>query len=171
MTKNKLEKLFSESMHSDKELWAMKLHNNPLAHQNTPADYILDYQTKTPIYPDEIEPFKQSLRLMLIECKQVTLDEDKGRLAFKRLKQMHDLINFENIRPNYHKSYFCIGYWSGFWSTSEIYIVPVYTMQRLVMTFAERGIVSLNREQAKEHLKNYRAELKNGLINFVIVKS
>lgn len=167
MVKNKLERLFSESGHADKDLWIMKLISNPLTHQNTPADYILDYKDSTMSgHPDHT-----NLRLMLIECKMVTLDDEKGRLAFKRLKQMHDLINFENIRPDCHKSYFCIAYWAGRWDQSEIYIVPVHTMQRVVMTFAERGIVSLNREQAREHLKNYRAELKNGLINFVIVKS
>ena len=39
MTKNRLEKKFSESLKADTELWGMKLHNNPLSHQNTPGDY------------------------------------------------------------------------------------------------------------------------------------
>ena len=46
MTKNKLEKLFSASCKADTDFWYMKLHNNPLAHQKTPADYILTYHKK-----------------------------------------------------------------------------------------------------------------------------
>ena len=44
MVKNKLEKKFSASLKADPDLWGMKLHNNPLAHQNTPADYIVEYE-------------------------------------------------------------------------------------------------------------------------------
>ena len=43
MTKNKLEKKFSESLRADSDFWGMKLHNNMLAHQTTPADYIMTY--------------------------------------------------------------------------------------------------------------------------------
>ena len=172
MVKNKLEKLFSESMHSDKELWAMKLISNPLTHQNTPADYIIDYLKETPIFPGEEGDVIKELRLILLECKMVTLDEeDKGRFAFKRLKQMHDLINFENMRPSHHRSYFCIAFWAGRWDKSEIYIIPVHTMERLVGLFSLKlNKVSINREEAKIHLNQFKAGLIGGLIDLDLIK-
>jgi len=161
MTKNKLEKLFSESMHLDKELWAMKLISNPLTHQNTPADYIIDYVS-----------LLGKFKVILIECKMVTLDDnDKGRLAFKRLKQMHDLLNFESVRPEHHDSYFCIAYWQGRWDQSDIYIVPAKLVYDVVKKYTESGTVSLNRENARQEFFTYRAKLENGLINFNIIKA
>ena len=169
MVKNKLEHLFSESMHADEDLWAMKLISNPLTHQNTPADYIIDVVVKEKIYPDQEEPFTHSLKLILVECKMVTLnDEDKGRLAFKRLKQMHDLLNFEKKRPLNHRSYFCIAFWEGRWSNSEIYIVPVQFMYDYVTLWSSK--VSMNRDDAKQALRPYRVSIVNGLIDLGSIK-
>ena len=163
MTKNKLEKKFSESLKADTELWGMKLHNNPLSHQNTPADYIIDY-------------FKQdlsadSLQLHLVECKQVTLDEEgKGRLAFKRLKQMNDLIIFGEIRQAHH-SWFCIAYKEKLWANSDIYIVPAKTMRSIVELFADDlNLVSMSRVNAAEHLSFYKVNMINGLIDLSMLK-
>ena len=152
IVRNKLESKFSESGHADKSLWFMKLISNPLTHQTTPADYILDYHNSTGL-----------LVMCLVECKQVTCP---GRLAFNRLRQLHDLINFENIRPIHHKSFFCIAFWDKRWDQSEVYLIPVHVMQRLIMTLQEKGILSLNRQYAKDVLSAYRMPLENGLLLF-----
>lgn len=153
MTKNKLEKLFSESMHSElnKNFWFMKLHNNPLAHQNTPADYILDF----------VDMGK--LNLVLVESKQVTCDPDgTGRLALKRLKQMHDLLAFENKCPLAHHSFFLIAFYDGRWSKSDIYLIPAILINDLMQTWSK---VSLNREDMRNLFQLYLINLKNGLID------
>jgi len=158
MTKNKLEKCFSKSLKADDSLWGMKLHNNPLAHQNTPADYII---SRT-IYDNYI-----SLILILVECKQVTCKDGKGRLAFKRLKQMHDLLNFTSISP-LHESNFCIAYYDKRWDNSDVYIVPVKIMHELVNSW---DYVSLNREDASVQLKDYKVDvLKGGVIDLKCLK-
>ena len=155
MTKNKLEKLFSESMHADKEIWGMKLISNPLSHHSTPADYIL-----------ETEKY-----LMLIECKMITLKKNRpgldmtGRLVFKRLKQIHDLVNFENVRPDKHLSFFCVAYYTGRWETSSIFMIPVHTMERIIMMCENQNVHSLNRTIAESELKNYKMTMKDGLID------
>ena len=124
----------------------MKLHNNPLSHQNTPADYILTME----IY--------NNLHCFLVECKQVTCKEGKGRLAFKRLKQLHDLLAFHE-RSVYHESYFCIGFYDNGWQKGEIYMVSVRYMERIIENFSK---VSINRNEAKNYFSNYKAELKTG---------
>ena len=159
MTKNKLEKKFSESLKADTELWGMKLHNNPLSHQNTPGDYIIDFEGLN------------SLKLHLVECKQVTLDEEgKGRLAFKRLKQTHDLIIFDEIRQEHH-SWFCIAYKEKLWANSDIYIVPAKAMKTIVELFADDlNLVSMSRVNAAEHLSSCKVNMINGLIDLSMLK-
>lgn len=150
MVKNKLESKFSESMHADKELWGMKLISNPLTHQNTPADYIIDYKDSTMSgHPDHT-----NLRLMLVECKQVSCDEDgSGRFAFKRLKQMHDLINFENVRPYNHKSFVCIAFWDKRWDKSDVYLIPIHQFERFIMLLNKE---SGNRKDFFTHMMTYK---------------
>lgn len=155
MVKNKLEKIMSPSLKLH-FTFAMKLHNNPLACQNTPADYL------TTLFNAKGDGTGR-LGVYLIECKQVTCDPGEvGRLAFKRLKQMHDLLNFENLCP-YHYSYFAIGFYDGGWTNSEIYIVPAQVMQELVL---ESPKLSINRTEAKTIWAKYRCSIKNGLIDF-----
>lgn len=142
ITKNKLEKLFSESMKSQ-FTWGMKLHNNPLSHQNTPADYIITHDMK----------------VILVECKQVTCEDGKGRLAFKRLKQMHDLIAFESVYPTFHKAYFCIAYYDDKWAKSLIYLIPVNVLKAIIDTSNKE---SLNQTEAEEYLNSFKVEIIRG---------
>jgi len=155
IVKNKLEKLFSKSLKADNTIWGMKLHNNPLSHQNTPADYILSYEN------GDIP-----LKLTLVECKQVTCKNGKGRLAFKRLKQMHDLIAFENYTPS-HNSYFCIAYYDKRWDKSEVYIIPVRIMKELI---DNHNYVSLNREDALTKLKHFKINIEKGVLDLWAMK-
>jgi hypothetical protein len=158
MVKNKLESLFSESFHADTRIWGMKLISNPLTHQNTPADYILDYHIRDGTFT-----------VALVECKMATCEEDgKARLAFKRLRQMHDILNFENVKLNYHKGYFCIAYWDGRWSNSEVYMIPVQVFHKYVLNSTK---VSMNREDAKTNFGQYQMKMKNGILDMSILYS
>ena len=155
MVKNKLEKIFSKSMRNQFQ-WSLRLFTNPLTHQTAPADFIMDCL-------DEDE----NLHLILVECKQVTCKERKGRFAFKRLKQMHDLLNFTSISP-LHESNFCIAYYDKRWDNSDVYIVPVKIMHELVNSW---DYVSLNREDASVQLKDYKVDvLKGGVIDLKCLK-
>lgn len=154
MVKNQLEKKFSESYKADPDFWGMKLHNNPLAHQNTPADYILDYCNIT-------QGFFTPVYVILVECKQVTCAAgENGRLAFKRLKQMTDLITFKSIRP-FHKSYFCIAFKEPFWANSEVYLLSADAMQALINSSAK---VSINREEMKTCFKECQVPMDGNLL-------
>ena len=149
MTKNKLEKAFSKSLQADTDLWGMKLHNNMLAHQITPADYIISYNKRL-----------FSLFLHLVECKQVTCKMGKGRFAFKRLHQRYDLENFENHNP-YHHSWVCLAYWDGRWSNSEVYLIPINAMASVIDSSTN---MSMNRIDAKLLWEDFRIPLKPGSI-------
>lgn len=144
MVKNQLEKKFSKSLKEDPALWGMKLHNNPLSHQNTPADFVFSY----------IE--RNTLKLVLVECKQVTCKGGKGRFAFKRLKQMSDLLNFERMRPEHHSSYLCLAYYDERWDKSDVYMIPIEFMKE---TIDNHTNVSINREDAKYKFKDFKMQI------------
>lgn len=78
----KLEGVLSKSLREVKNLYYHKLHNNPLAHQKTPADFIVHNKKGTTIY---------------IECKECKLKDGKGSFAFSRLTQEQDLEIIENF--------------------------------------------------------------------------
>ena len=133
----------------------MKLHNNPLAHQNTPGDYLVDYE------------MSNYLRLHLVECKQVTCDENgKGRLTFKRLKQMHDLITFAEIRRS-HYSWFCVAFKEKFWSQSDVYLIPAWRMKVLVDS---SNMMSINRENFRHKMPRFKTTVFHGLIDLAAIK-
>lgn len=151
MTKNKLEKLFSKSKYYFD--WCIKLHNNPLSHQTTPADYIASHTTKKSVIPSQ-----NYNKVILFECKQVTCKDGKGRLAFKRLKQLHDLLAFEHIKDE-HESNFVIAFWDKNWAKSDIYLVPVKTMKFIMDNINK---VSINREEAAEQFEHLKLEVEKG---------
>jgi len=130
----------------------MKLQCNPLAHQNTPADYFISWIEKS-IF----------LKNALIECKQVTCKEGKGRLAFKRLKQMNDLFNFKTLRMNYHEAYFCIAFYDGGWLGSEVYLIPIHKIYEDVLETKKK---SFNRDVFKEKYGDYLLQIQNGILLF-----
>ena len=149
MTKNHLEKLFSASLKADSRFWGMKLHNNPLAHQNTPADYIISFNKQIYVYTQnssQVIPIFQK-HLILAECKQVTAPNT--RLTFKRLKQLHDLLSFENT-DYFHHSYVIIGFYHGGWTkeSSEIYAIPANIMKEIIDISSK---VSINQIEMKKY--------------------
>jgi len=158
MTKNKLEKLFSASCRANKSLWYMKLHNNPLAHQNTPADYILSYEELCTLGGGN--QYKR-IKIALVECKQVTCKNGKGRLAFKRLKQMHSLLSFHAKRIGFHEAYFCIGFHDKGWMNGEIYIIPIHAMSDVIERSYKK---SINRDEMMMTFSNYKLNVDKGII-------
>lgn len=157
MTKNKLEKLISGSMANwrEKGWFVMKLHNNPLAHQTTPADYLLT-----------VPQDNFSIKVVLLEAKQVTCDADgSGRFAFKRLKQKEDLSQFQNMN-SFHSSYVALAFYDGRWANSELYIIPINDLK----TFIESeswAKESINRNEAKTWFGAYKIEvLQGGVISW-----
>jgi len=153
VTKNKLEKMFSKSLKAEDAFWGMKLHNNPLAHQNTPADYILTYEYQ--------KNYEMHLKTILVECKQVTCDDyGRGRLTHKRLKQMHDMLSFEN-KFNNHKAFWCIAFYNSRWDKSDIYLIPVRVMYGAIQA---HSMVSFNRIDFDRIFADYRVFINGGVI-------
>jgi hypothetical protein len=152
--KNKLEKLFSKSLNADDAIWGMKLHNNMLAHQTTPADYIINLEA-------DFGELELQLKSCLVECKQVTCDENgKGRLTFKRLKQTHDLLYFADRFIN-HQAYYCITFKEKFWKKSDLYIIPI---KFFVQTIKKVMNKSLNRQDFYNLFKKHKIEMEKPLI-------
>jgi hypothetical protein len=128
--------------------------------------YLLDYEI---VHPDIIHSAitVRELIVALVECKHVDCDDGEGgRLAFKRLKQMHDLVNFENIRPDRHRAFFCIAFHESRWDNSEVYMIPVHQMQRFVNEFNK---VSMNREDAASRFYRYRVLMKGPLLDLSLL--
>lgn len=153
MVKNKLETIFSKALHNDKDLWGMKLQNNMLAHTVTPADFIIDYVCEgVPASP------RTQLHLHLVECKQT---EYNDRLAFKRLRQMHDLLSFEDRRPHHH-SWFCVCWWNGRINESKFYLVPARKLDEFTKTI---GKLSCNIRDFMKVFFPYEMAVESGYIN------
>ncbi len=94
----------------------------------------------------------------LVECKQVTCKDGKGRLAFKRLKQMSDLIAFEK-KFEFHKSWFCIAFKDKYWRDSEVYLVPAMEFKSHV---TDSMMSSINRHTMKDYFGQWQIEMRTG---------
>ena len=134
----------------------MKLHNNPLAHQNTPADYFLSWI--------KIESEKAKLVNALVECKQVTCKDGKGRITFKRLKQLHDLLNFASMRTSFHKAYFCLGFYDSGWLNGEVYLIPVHLLYEEILKRKTKA--SFNRNEVAVLFNEYILPIEKGILVF-----
>ena len=104
MKKQHLEGYLSTSLKARNDLWYMKLQVMPLAHKQTPADYIV--LSKDNKY--------------LIECK-----ECKNEIFnFSRLTQEHELVQFKNKFSN-NNSYIMLMFWKERLKNSDIYLIPI----------------------------------------------
>ena len=148
MVKNKLESKFSKAIKEDPMLWGMKLQNNPLAHTNTPGDFLLSYYTTG----EELQ-----LNIALVECKQVSWKNgEPQRLNFKRLKQHFDLLTFKNFRK-FHHSYYLIAYLDErFFENADVFLVPVGYMDGIINSHTKQ---SLNRADAKRLLNAFKINI------------
>lgn len=160
MVKNKLESKFSESYRAHpRHFWGMKLQNNLLAHTVTPADFLIHFHQELCVTDRTPHQFLTSC---LVECKQVTCEAgESDRLAFKRLKQMHDMLSFESF-SKYHRAYFLVGFLESRWENSEVYLVPVKAMRHYVDNCS---MVSINRNTFKEVFGQHKIRYDSKLLN------
>ncbi len=111
----------------------------------------------------------EELILNLVECKQVTCKDRTGRFAFKRLKQMHDLVAFEDKFPDNHFSWLCLGFLEQRWDNSEVYIIPIREWKRVTSDFSK---VSINRRECSAYFSAHKANiLKGSIIDLEVIKS
>jgi len=144
MTKQKLEGYLSKSLKAKEKLWYMKLQVMPLAHQQTPADFLA--MTKNNNY--------------LIECKQVTCKDGKGAFALNRLTQQYDLYSFFKFtRHNF--AYVNIMYWKGSLKLSDTYLIPITKFVHEIKVTSKK---SFNVNDAKRLFSIYKLQVEKGSI-------
>jgi len=108
--KQKLERLFSEQLRKSNFLYH-KLHNNPLAHQTTHADF---------------EVFTKSKNVYFIEAKEIQLKNGKGIFPFSRLTQRNKLIYYNNFFGHTY-SYLLLMFRDSTMVKSHIFLIPINT--------------------------------------------
>jgi hypothetical protein len=95
--------------------------------------------------------YQDHLHSVLLECKQVTCkDKENGRLTFKRLKQMHDMLCF-SLFSKYTKAYFIIGYLESRITNSEIYLVPADELKKYMDSVTKK---SINRSEFNKYFSH-----------------
>jgi len=129
--KQKLEGYLSKSLNSVNNLFHLKLHNNPLAHQKTLCDYLI---------------FNKHNIIFAVECKQVTCKFGKGAFSFDRLTQKDLLLFFDNFAGNM-KSYLCLLFYDDNISNSETYFIPIDVFYSKI---SELNKKSINRDECKK---------------------
>lgn len=163
MAKNKLEKRFSEAIRENPNIWYLKLQVMPLAHVNMPADYLLLVKKNFAIIKDDKSPeephyigSEERTVPVLVECKQVTCEDgENGRLAFKRLKQFHDLLAFLEFHPS-HKAFICVAFKESFWRNSDTFLLPAKQFKDYIDNCQK---VSINREEMKQAFPECKIDL------------
>jgi len=139
MAKQRLESDLSKTLKQKyPHYYSMKLHNNPMAHQTTPADFMVLSGSNN----------------YLIECKQCSLD----RFEFSRLTQKEDLLIFESkLSQNY--SYALIMFYTGRLDRSQIYMIPI---KDLIHYMDTHKLKSINKKVAVESWAEYSISLEKG---------
>ena len=117
MTKEITQKRFRISVQeynkSHDSIWLHRIQNNPLAYQQTEADYLISFLCRgAPI-------------LALVECKQVT---DDDRISVSRFKQMTGLCKFDTSY-RHHQAYFLINFWRGSARHSNAFMIPAIILR------------------------------------------
>jgi len=108
--KQKLEGLFSLSLKNTPKLLYHKLHNNPLSHQSTHADF---------------EVFNSKGDVFFIEAKEVQLKNGKGSFPFSRLTQRQALIHYDSF-SEYTNSCLLLLFRGNTMANSFTYLIPIY---------------------------------------------
>jgi len=108
--KQKLEGLFSSSLKNTPGLLYHKLHNNPLSHQSTHADF---------------EVFNKNGKVFFIEAKEVQLnDKGSGSFPFSRLTQRNSLLYYSKYSA-YTQSYLLLMFRGNTMQNSYTYLIPI----------------------------------------------
>ena len=108
--KQKLEGLFSSSLKQYSTLLSHKLHNNPLAHQSTHADF---------------EVFNKRGFVFFIEAKEVQLNNNGyGSFPFSRLTQRNSLLFYNKFSAFTH-SFLLLMFRGNTMANSHTYFIPI----------------------------------------------
>ena len=140
MVKNRIERLFTQSLkRMDPCPWHMKLQVNELAHNATPADFLV--LTATFRY--------------LVECKMVNLQskqKNASRFDFARLTQELDLRHFDAYHTN-NRGYVLLGFMERLSSRSDVYLVPIEDFCKIR---DECPLKTITRFHAQDMFSKYR---------------
>ena len=151
---NRTERLLSEWLHSQNNLWFLKLHNNPLAHQTTPSDFlVLSKAIDAPDYLNDVDV--NVLNAYLVECKECTCSNEQGRWHYDRLTQIEDMIRFQKYSSRCI-SYLFITFHDTNWMKSDIYLIPI----DMYIAYLPYDRQSLNRKDFKDIFIKYKIEYK-----------
>jgi len=125
MVKQHLEGILSKTLkyvqtsYPEYKIWYMKIQNNPLAHKQTPADFIvLSKDNNT-----------------LIECKETKTD----RFTFNRITQEVELDIFSKIQDR-NKSFLLICFWDKRLKSSDIYLIDIKEFKKFKIAFNKQSI-------------------------------
>ncbi len=142
MTKQHLESYLSRSLKQYNDLWYLKLQVMPLAHTQTPADYIV--LSKDNKY--------------LVECKECKNDI----FSFDRLTQEHELSVFQSKFKS-NRSYLLLMFWKERLNKSSIYLIPINAYLRHKSRTKKR---SINLKECQDQFMIYKVMLtENNLLN------
>lgn len=139
MTKQRLEGDLTKAL-KQINCYSLKLHNNPMAHQTTPADYLIITRNNN----------------YLIECKQCSNDS----LAFSRLTQLQDLLIFQKKYTNTF-SYILLMYYTGRIDKSDIYLIPVLYLNNIIKNHKFK---SLNKNDAFKYFNQYKIKTEKSIL-------
>lgn len=146
MKKQHIEGVLSKSLKKyNKEntpIWYLKLHNNPLTHKTTPADFLI--LTENHNY--------------LVECKETK----SQTFTLDRMTQKDDLQHFKD-KFNKNFSLLLLCFWKGTIKKSEIYLVDINHFLN-TLTFLKKKSININ--DARDFFKcNLLYAEKGGEIN------
>lgn len=145
MPKQKLEGYLSKSLKLHSDLFGYKLHNNPLAHQRTPADFVIHNRNGKTIY---------------IECKECKIIADKGAFAFHRLTQEENLYMLDSF-SGFICCYVMILFKQARFQNSVCFLVPFSEYIAFKHCFTKK---SANINDFKVYLKQYILEPQKGSV-------
>ena len=150
MAKQRLEGIFTLSLKERSDLWFMKLQVNPLAHKQTPGDYLI---------------LSHSYRY-IVECKETKCIDGKARFDFSRLTQEQELQIFRN-QTVINRPYILFLFWHGRFMKSEIFLIPLSIFQNYKRTHDKK---SFNLNNFNEFFYDCKLQpLKGGLIDLTEV--
>lgn len=148
MKKQKLEKILKKSITNNLNLLGFKLHNNPLAHQTTPADFIIHTKSNKVYY---------------VECKECKRKSDGSiRFDFNRLTQETDL-EILNSFNEIISCYVCISLQEKTFKKSKYYLIPFSEYKKIKESFIKN---SLNEKDMIEYFKEFELlQISNEILN------
>lgn len=121
----------------------MKLHNNPMAHQTTPGDFLILCNNKN----------------ILFECKQTKTSS----FDFNRLTQLDDMEIFNDFFQH-NSAYIIIMFYKGRLDKSDIYLINVDEFVKFKLTWKKN---SINDNEACVVWNQYKIPIyKGGILRF-----